>query len=180
MVGQPSLPGDGQRSPGGQGLVVSGAGGGHREVGLELTVPSALSRRTCSAVFSQVGAWGPPSHLGLLSLTPLAASSPGRPQWPRQVSRTGWPLALCLLPWGPGSRQLGCHHGGTRGQGLFLSFLFFLGLFLSEGVRQWRGLCADLGLCSQGSCGLRQAWCSPALPSALVHNDGGRAGVLST
>lgn len=66
-------------------------------VGLELTVPSALSRRTCSAVFGQVGARGPPSsHLGLLSLTPLAASSPCRPQWPRQVSRTGWPLALCV------------------------------------------------------------------------------------
>lgn len=36
------------------------------------------------------------------------------------------------------SQELGCHHPGIRGRGLFLSFHFF-GLLPSEGARQWRG-----------------------------------------
>ncbi|CAK7305247.1 hypothetical protein VULLAG_LOCUS11705 [Vulpes lagopus] len=41
---------------------------------------------TRSAVLDLVGPRRPPpsSHLGLLFLTPLAASSPGRPQRPQQ------------------------------------------------------------------------------------------------
>lgn len=181
LVGQPSLLGDGQRSPGRQGLVVSGAGGGHCGwLGAHCALCSVPQDLQCCVRPSRSAgtAFFPPRPPFPDALSSLKSSSSAVASAGKQNGLA--PGAVCLLPWGPGSGQLGCHHGGTRGQGLFLSFLFFLGLFLSEGVRQWRGLCADLGLCSQGPCGLRQAWPSLALPSVLAHNDGGRAGVLST
>lgn len=109
-------------------------------VGLELTVFSGLSRRTCCAVFGQVGPQGPSpsSHLGVLFLTLLAALSPGRLQRPQQVSRTDWPPVLCLLCYGTGELR-------NEGTGLICQFslLSWLpplrGSQTVEGVASWPG-----------------------------------------
>lgn len=52
------------------------------------------------------------------------------------------PAEALVLFRGPESQGLGCQHPGIRGRGLFLSFHFLFGLFLSEGARQWREGCA--------------------------------------